>query len=258
MKSRRVLMHSTLWILLAELLLASATLSAAQASGASRLLIRELPDAPHAAIVNFRRTHYSFSPPMAVQSSISATDLRLLEGHRIKISLLSDISSKMERGHGFEARLSEPLRQEGKLIFPAETRINGHIETLHARRMMRRGAMYLAFDTINFPDGRTVPVHAYVVSVDSPKLKRDAEGRLEPVITHRRMAIELGGTALTAKFADDLSEALASGTVSAARARYVGLGASTLFLLVQKGPEAKLKAGDKLEIEIGRQSPVEH
>ncbi len=83
---------------------------------------------------------------------------------------------------------------------------------------------------------------------------RLSEGRLQPVITHRRMAIEIGATALTAKFADDLSEALASGAVSAATARYVGLGASTLFLMVQKGPEARLKAGDKLEIEFGRTS----
>src|SRR5260370_29760434 len=83
---------------------------------------------------------------------------------------------------------------------------------------------------------------------------RLSEGRLQPVITHRRMAIEIGATALTAKFADDLSEALASGAVSAATARYVGLGASTLFLIVQKGPEARLKAGDKLEIEFGRTS----
>ncbi len=251
MKSCKLLLHSKLLMLL-PVLPVVLTISSAAQSGQASLLMRELPDAPHASILNFRQTHFSLPPPVAVHSSISESDLQLLKGRRVKISLLSGISSKMQRGHSFEASLQESVQHDGKVILPADARITGHIETLHARRMMRRGAMYLAFDSINLPGGEVVPVHAYVVSADSPNLKRDAEGRLQPVITCRRMAIEIGGTALTAKFADDLSEALASGAVSAATARYVGLGASTLFLMVQKGPEARLKAGDKLEVEFGR------
>ena len=251
MKPRKVLMDSKILELLTVLALALANQSAAQSSRAS-LLAPKLPDAPTPSILNFRQTHFSLPPLVAVNRSISASDLQSLEGQRIKISLLSGISSKLPRGHSFEGRLQEALQRDGKVIFPADTRITGHIETYHARRMMRRGAMYLTFDTVNLPGGETVPVHAFVVSADSPKLKRDAEGRLQPVITHRRVAIEIGAAALTAKFADDLSEVLASGAVSAATARYVGLGATTVFLMMQKGPEAKLNPGDKLEIEFGR------
>jgi len=251
MKSRKVLMDRKIVELLAVLALALTTQSAAQSSRAS-LLGPKLPDAPTPSILNFRQTHFPLSPPIAVNRSISASDLQSLEGQRIKISLLSGISSKLPRGHSFEARLEETLQRDGKVVFPADTRITGHVETYHARRMMRCGAMYLTFDSVNLPDGETLPVHAYVVSSGSPKLKRDAEGRLQPVITHRRMAIEIGAMALTAKFADDLSEVLASGAVSAATARYVGLGATTVFVMMQKGPEAKLNPGDKLEIEFGR------
>lgn len=246
MKSHKMLMDRTIPELLAVLALALTTQSQAQSSRVS------LPDAPTPSILNCRQTHFPLPPPVAVNRSISASDLQLLEGQRIKISLLSGISSKLPRGHSFEARLEEALQRNGQVVFPADTRITGHVETYHARRMMRRGAMYLTFDSVNLPGGETVPVHAYVVSSDSPRLKRDAEGRLQPVITHRRMAIEIGAMAVTAKFADDLSEVLASGAVSAATARYVGLGATTVFVMMQKGPEAKLNPGDKLEIEFGR------
>src|SRR5215469_6296495 len=188
MKSPKVLMQSKTPVLLTILALGLTTQSAAQSSRAS-LLGPKLPDAPTPSILNFWETHFSLSPPVAVKSPISASDLQSLEGQRIKIRLLSGISSKLPPGHSFEARLQEALQHDGKIVFPADTRITGHVETLQAGRMMRRGAMYLTFDSINLPNGETVPVHAYVVSADSPRLKRDAEGRLRPVITRRRMAV---------------------------------------------------------------------
>jgi phage gp45-like len=63
-------------------------------------------------------------------------------------------------------------------------------------------------------------------------------------------ALQLGGTALVAKLADDISEeALAT---SAGSARWYGLAASTAFLLLQKGREVKLKPGEVIEVDLVR------
>jgi hypothetical protein len=60
----------------------------------------------------------------------------------------------------------------------------------------------------------------------------------------------LGGTALVAKLADDLSEeALAT---TAGSARWYRLAASTTFLVLQKGREVKLKPGDLIEVDFLR------
>jgi phage gp45-like len=69
-------------------------------------------------------------------------------------------------------------------------------------------------------------------------------------VSKKRLALQLGGTALVAKLADDLSEeALAT---SAGSARWYGLAASTTFLLLQKGREVKLKPGEVIEVDLSR------
>ena len=73
-------------------------------------------------------------------------------------------------------------------------------------------------------------------------------------MSKKRLAIQLGGTALAAKLADDLSEeALAT---SAGAARWYGLAASTTFLLLQKGREVTLKPGEVIEVDLVRKGPT--
>jgi Zn-dependent alcohol dehydrogenase len=71
-------------------------------------------------------------------------------------------------------------------------------------------------------------------------------------VSKTRLALQLGGTSLVAKLADDLSEeALAT---TAGSARWYGLAASTAFLLLQKGREVKLKPGDVIVVGLMRDS----
>ena len=81
--------------------------------------------------------------------------------------------------------------------------------------------------------------HLELAATESQSAKTDDEGIVHPTVSRKRLAIQLGGTALVAKLADDISEeALAN---SAGSARWYGLAASTTFLLLQKGREVKLK-----------------
>ena len=148
------------------------------------------------------------------------------------------------------ARLEDPVEVDGKPVLPKGTLVEGHLETTPARRMMRRGALRMVFDRIKLPDGTVQPARFELSSTESDSARTDSEGTVHPTVSKKRLAIQLGGTALVAKLADDLSEeALAT---SAGSARWYGLAASTTFLLLQKGREVKLKPGEIIEVDLLR------
>ncbi len=173
-----------------------------------------------------------------------------LEGRKTHLALLSPISSKSPSGSSFMAKLDDPVEVDGKPLLPKGTLVEGHLETTPARRMMRRGALRMVFDRIKLPDGTVQPARFELSATESNATKTDSEGTVHPTVSKKRLAIQLGGTALVAKLADDLSEeALAT---SAGSARWYGLAASTTFLLLQKGREVKLKPGEIIEVDFTR------
>jgi hypothetical protein len=172
------------------------------------------------------------------------------ESHKARLALLSPISSKASNGSSFMARVEDPVEVDGKPVLPKGTLVEGHLETKPARLMMRRGALRMIFDRIKLPDGTVQPARFELSSTESPSARADSEGLVHPTVSKKRLAIQLGGTALVAKLADDLSEeALAT---SAGSARWYGLVASTTFLLLQKGREVKLKPGEVIEVDFLR------
>lgn len=178
-----------------------------------------------------------------------------LEGRKARLALLSPISSKSPSGSSFMAKLEEPVEVDGKPLLPKGALVEGHLETIPARRMMRRGALRMVFDRIKLPDGTVQPARLELSTTESNSAKTDSEGTVHPTVSKKRLAIQLGGTAVAAKLADDLSEeALAT---TAGSARWYGLAASTTFLLLQKGREVKLKPGEVIEVDFVREgSPL--
>lgn len=185
-----------------------------------------------------------------VQSSGSISGLRQpsLEGRKARLALLSSISSKSPSGSSFMAKLEDPVELDGKPVLPQGTLVEGHLDTIPVRRMMRRGALRMVFDRIKLPDGTVQPARFELSSTESNSAKTDGEGTVHPTVSKKRLAIQLGGTALVAKLADDLSEeALAT---TAGSARWYGLVASTAFLLLQKRREVKLTRGDVILVDL--------
>ncbi|HKR85481.1 MAG TPA: hypothetical protein VJS37_15075 [Terriglobales bacterium] len=220
----------------------------------------ELPDAPHSESVGvltagFRRTGFfdaanglpASRPPVSRLPAPAS-----LVGLRLTLKLINPVTSKMPTGTKIQARLERALAQHGDLIVPEGTLFEGHLATKPAGPFMRPGSMLIVFDRLVLANGEEQGVNLSLVSSDSPNVRSDAEGRLHPTINKKRLAIQLGGTALTAKLADDLAE-LAGGTaVGAGTARFIGAGAAATFFALQKGREVKLNAGDELNVEFGR------
>jgi hypothetical protein len=108
----------------------------------------------------------------------------------------------------------------------------------------------MVFDRIKLPDGTVQPARFELSATESVFARADSEGTVHPTISKKRLAIQLGGTALVAKLADDLSEEVLATT--AGSARWYGLAASTTFLLLQKGREVKLKPGEIIDVDLIR------
>jgi hypothetical protein len=138
------------------------------------------------------------------------------------------------------------------VVLPEGTIFEGHLKTVHARRPMRSGSVFVVFDRMILPRSTAAIVSANVTATNSDAVKTGAEGQLRPTISKKRLIFQLGGTALAAKLSDDLSEAIGGTAISAGTARYAGMAGATTFFLFQKGREVKLRPGDKIEIEFGR------
>jgi hypothetical protein len=59
--------------------------------------------------------------------------------------------------------MENPVEVEGKPVLPQGTLVEGHLETIPARRMMRRGALRMVFDRVKLPDGTLQPARFRVV-----------------------------------------------------------------------------------------------
>lgn len=165
---------------------------------------------------------------------------------RASVRLTSEVSSRLPDGAQFRAELDDPIQSDGRLLLPKGTVFHGHVESARARRPLRSGALRLIFDRLLLPDGTSLPAHVSLEDLSSPALRADQEGRVRPTLSKKRLLLQLGGTALVAKLADDAVEEAAA--VSAGSARWVGLAGGATFLLLQKGREVRLQPGDKLEV----------
>ncbi len=176
-----------------------------------------------------------------------------LDGQTARLAILSEISSKSPNGASFMARLDAPLQVGGKPVLEKGSLFEGHLETKHARFGLRPGALRLIFDRVKLPDGTIRPVNLALIQTSSQAVKVGGEGTLHPTVSKKRLAIQLGGAALAAKLADDISEEALAANDN--KARFYGLAGAAVFLVFQKGREAKLKAGDVIDVEFGRSGP---
>src|SRR5690349_16672813 len=136
-----------------------------------------------------------------------------LDGQSSTLTLLSDVSSRQEKNSHFQAKLGSELKVDNQTLLPQGTIFEGHLEPERARRQLRQGSLQLVFDQMIFPNGQVHPVNAVVTSVQLKSVSVDAEGVIRPHRSKKRLAIQLGTTALIAKLADDLSE-VASASVT--------------------------------------------
>lgn len=205
-----------------------------------------LPDSPSAQLK--LRLDRAIQNAPAVPASAGP---QTLADNTATIALLSEVSSKAPTGSSFLARLQGPVATAPNRMLPEGTLLEGHLDTQPARRLLKPGSLRMIFDLVKLPDGTIQRANISLVGVvNNSNVKADSEGKLRPTVSKKRLAIELGGTALIAKVADDVSEEAVSASVG--RARLYGMAAGGIFLALQKGREVKLRSGDVIEVQFGR------
>jgi hypothetical protein len=94
-------------------------------------------------------------------------DVTLPEGTEIQVRLEDSLSSATARVEDrVEATVAAPLRERGRVVLPAGTRVRGVVrEVERAQRPARGGKLDLAFDTIYLDDRTRTRLNARVVSL---------------------------------------------------------------------------------------------
>jgi hypothetical protein len=129
------------------------------------------------------------------------------------LTLQQDLSSKMPSGSAFTAKDSS-----GKLY-------TGHLITHPARWFLRRGSMVLVFDDPVVP------------------ITPDREGVFRA--GNKMRLLKLGGSIAAGKLIDDSVDT----AIGATKARYIAFGVTAALMMIQKGGEVKLHAGDTIDVE---------
>jgi hypothetical protein len=200
----------------------------------------------------------------SAHSSLSASSV-LPAGTVCRLLLLENISaSKSHAGDEIHARLLEPVLSESKVVVPAGSMFEGRVmKATRPRAPSRAGSLTIAFESIQLPEGRRIPVSVSLASVAvnaSSPVKIDREGRLQgsrPGVMW--MLINGGAAAGIAKVADDgtqlIVEALISTATDASTAGTARLAASivsAVFMLTRKGHDVVLPNHTEITITFNR------
>ena len=78
------------------------------------------------------------------------------------------------------AKVEDEVKLDGKPVLPKGTLVEGRLETIPARRMMRRGTLRMMFDRIKLPDGTVQPARFELSATESESAKTDREGTSIP------------------------------------------------------------------------------
>jgi hypothetical protein len=191
---------------------------------------------------------------VALSSLVSGQSISSFENGKAQVTLLSSISSRLPKNSAFRARLDTEVQSSEFLLAPG-TIFEGRLEPTAARRMIRSGALRLVFDRMVLPDGSSRPVSLTLTSVHDMRMKIDSEGTIRPRRSKKRLLLQVGGTLMIAKLADDISEVGAT-SVTKGLARFIGWGAGAGFVLLQKGSEVRLPEGTHLHVTFGRDGEV--
>jgi hypothetical protein len=199
-----------------------------------------------------------------VRSTLSGSAV-LPAGTACRILLLEDISaSKSHAGDEIHARLLEPIVSDSQTIIPAGSMFDGRvIKTTRPRIPSRAGSLTIAFESVQLPEGRRMPVSASLASIGvtaSSPVKMDREGGIHGARPGAMWMLINGGVAGgIAKEVDDGTQLIVEAIISTATdastagtARIAGTIVSAGFMLTRKGHDVVLPNHTEMVITLNR------
>ncbi len=178
-------------------------------------------------------------------------------GTHARLLLLQPLSaSENKQGDRFTARVLEPIVQDGKLLVPEGSVLQGHIgKIVPPRRLSRSGSLYLAFDSLKLPNGQAQTIAASLVGTAANQKdagKMDEEGGLHGNGRGVKSTLERFGVGLASQqVADEIVEFGAH-----AAGPYVSIPLGLFLFMGGHGNDVDLQRYTELEISFGRPMPI--
>jgi hypothetical protein len=164
------------------------------------------------------------------------------QGTVIRVELLDQLSTAInQRGDTFRSRVASDVLQDGTVLIPAGSEIDGQVMQASSGHFGGSGSMDLRPESVTLPDGTRYQMYAMVSGTPDSRTRVGAEGTITPGSQLRHDSILYGGGV----GAGAAVGAVLGGPVGALAGTLIGATAITAHLLVSH-PQATLDPGTTL------------
>jgi hypothetical protein len=163
----------------------------------------------------------------------------LMEGVTIRMRLTERLSStESEKGEPFHGQVASDVLQEGKVLIPAGSAIEGRVSEVSSGHFGGHGSLRLKPEAVILPDGSRFQLHAETTGTPGSRTRIGAEGTINPGSRAKKDGIEYGAVVGTGAVAG----AVIGGPVGALTGSLIGAGVVTTHLMVDH-PQTTLEPG---------------
>ena len=197
------------------------------------------PVAPQQEALSTRPASGFVDPDGDIVHPRAARPGELMEGVTIRVKLMNRLSStESEKGEEFRGQVASDVLQDGKVLIPAGSGIEGRVSNVSAGHFGGHGSFRLKPEAVILPDGTKFQLHAEVTGTPGSKTRMGGEGSINPGSRAKKDGIEYGAVVGTGAVAG----AVLGGPVGALTGSLIGAGVVTTHLLVDH-PQATLEPG---------------
>lgn len=171
------------------------------------------------------------------------------EGTLIRIKLIDEVSSSFsEQGEPFRSRVATDVFQNGQVIIPAGSEIDGRVAQVSHGKFGGHGSILLVPETVTLENGSKYELHAVVESTPGSNLKVGSEGVITPGSRLKKDGYEYAGVTGGGM----ITGAILGGPAGLLAGGIIGAGVVTTHLLVSH-PQANIDAGSYLMLTLTQQ-----
>jgi len=208
------------------------------ADGTDDGIVQVAPDTSSQPALNSRAS----DPDGDIVHPASPPPGELGEGTIIRTQLLDRLSTtENAKGDKFRATVASDVLQNGQVLIPAGSEIDGTLSEVSSGHLGGHGSMRLQPETVTLPDGSRYKLYAQVSATPGTRTHLNNEGVISPGSHLKKDGIEYGA----ATGAGVVTGAALAGGPGALAGGLVGVGLITVHLLVSN-PQATIESGTAL------------
>lgn len=171
------------------------------------------------------------------------------EGTLIRIKLIDEVSSSFsERGEPFRSRVATDVLENGQVIIPSGSEIDGRVAEVSKGKFGGHGSILLVPETVTLENGSRFELHAVINSTPGSNLKVGSEGVITPGSRLKKDGYEYAGVTGGGM----ITGAILGGPAGLLAGGIIGAGVVTTHLLVSH-PQANIDAGSYLMLTLTQQ-----